>query len=134
MCDVFQDVSLQAPSGGFEPPDKRRSFRRLLNSRSAVLAANLLLLGVAPLDAQIPALQKKADSLLAEWRQAKAFADLQDSLRAAGERGGRDTIRVGALVYLVNRSPLPLAQAAAIAWPQIERFYGPAAQAFAQHP
>ncbi len=102
--------------------------------RRPVALGMVLLFGVAPVSAQIPALQRKADSLLTEWRQAKAFADLQDSLRAAGERGDRDTIRAGVLVYLVNRSPLPLAQAAAIAWPQIERFYGPAAQAFAQHP
>ncbi len=102
-------------------------------SHRFVTPGMMLLLVVGPLDAQIP-LQRKADSLLAEWRQARAFADLQDSLRVAGERGGRDTIRAGALVYLANRSPLPLAQAAAIAWPQIERFYGPAAQAFAQHP
>ncbi len=130
---VFQDVSRQAPSGGFEPSCTSRRALRLLHSLPAAIAAVLLLLGV-PLDAQIPALQRKADSLLAEWQQAKAFADLQDSLRAAGERGGRDTIRAGALVYLVNQSPLPLAQAAAIAWPQIERFYGPAAQSFAQRP
>lgn len=88
----------------------------------------------APLAGQIPKLRARADSLLVEWQLAKQFADLQDSLRLARERGGRDTIRVGALVYLVNRSPLPLAQAATIAWPQIERFYGPAAQAFAQRP
>ena len=101
------------------------------------LGATLLLLGTTlagQSGTQIPELRARADSLLTEWRQAKAFADLQDSLRLARERGGRDTIRVGSLVYLVNRSPLPLAQAAAIAWPQIERFYGPAAQAFAQRP
>ena len=98
-----------------------------------IIGAGLLLLG-APLNGQIPALRARADSLLTEWQQARHFADVQDSLRLAGERGGRDTIRVGALVYLVNRSPLPLRQAAAIAWPQLERFYGPAAQAFAQHP
>lgn len=100
---------------------------------TAVFGAAFLLLG-AQLSGQIPALRAKADSLLTEWRQAKQLADVQDSLRLAGERGGRDTIRAGALTYLVNRSPLPLAQAAAIAWPQVERFYGPAAQAFAQHP
>ncbi|HEY6224762.1 MAG TPA: hypothetical protein VIW26_13330 [Gemmatimonadales bacterium] len=97
------------------------------------LTASLLLFAT-PLAGQIPALRARADSLLTEWRQAKQFADLQDSLRLAGERGGRDTIRVGALVYLVNRSPLLLREAAAIAWPQLERFYGPAAQAFAQRP
>lgn len=97
------------------------------------IGAAFLLFG-APLDGQIPALRAKADSLLTEWRQAKQLADVQDALRLTGERGGRDTIRAGALTYLVNRSPLPLAPAAAIAWPQVERFYGPAAQAFAQHP
>jgi hypothetical protein len=105
----------------------------MCSRRTAALAAALLLTGT-PLPAQIPALRARADTLLAEWRQAKAFADLQDSLRVASERGGRDTVRAGALTYLVNRSPLPLAQAAAIAWPQVERFYGPAAQAFAQRP
>jgi hypothetical protein len=88
----------------------------------------------APLPGQIPKLRARADSLLVEWQQAKQFADLQDSLRLGRERGGRDTIHVGALVYLVNRSPLPLREAATAAWPQIERFYGPAAQAFAQRP
>ena len=88
----------------------------------------------APLAGQIAELRARADSLLVEWQLAKQFADLQDSLRLARERGGRDTIRVGALVFLVNRSPLPLREAAATAWPQIERFYGPAAQAFAQRP
>src|SRR5512135_3552517 len=88
----------------------------------------------APLAGQIPKLRARADSLLVEWQQAKQFADLQDSLRLGRERGGRDTIRVGALVLLVNRSPLPLREAATTAWPQIERFYGPAAQAFAQRP
>jgi len=88
----------------------------------------------APLAGQIPQLRARADSLLVEWQLAKQFADLQDSLRLGRERAGRDTIRAGALTYLVNRSPLPLAQAASIAWPQVERFYGPAAQAFAQRP
>jgi hypothetical protein len=103
-------------------------------SRPTVTLGAALLLVAAPLTAQIPALHARADSLLAEWREAEAFADLQDSLRLTRERGGRDTIRAGALIYLVNRSPLPLAQAAAIAWPQVERFYGPAAQAFVQRP
>jgi hypothetical protein len=88
----------------------------------------------APLAGQIRQLRARADSLLVEWQLAKQFADLQDSLRLGRERGGRDTVRAGALTYLVNRSPLPLAEAAAIAWPQVERFYGPAAQAFAQRP
>ena len=101
------------------------------------LGATLLLLGTTlagQSGAQIPELRARADTLLVEWQLAKQFADLQDSLRFGRERGGRDTIRAGALTYLVNRSPLPLAQAAAIAWPQVERFYGPAAQVFAQRP
>ncbi len=105
----------------------------MCSRREAALGAVLLLVG-GPLTGQIPALRARADTLLTDWRQAKAFADLQDSLRAASERGGRDTVRAGALTYLVNRSPLPLAEAAAIAWSQVERFYGPAAQAFARRP
>jgi hypothetical protein len=80
------------------------------------------------------ALQARADSLLHEWRQANILAAVQDSLRAAAHIAGRDTIRVGALTILANPSPLPLAQAAAQAWPEIERFYGAAAQALARHP
>ena len=80
------------------------------------------------------ALQARADSLLHEWRQANVLAAVQDSLRAAANVAGRDTIRVGALVILANPSPLPLARAATHAWPMIERFYGPAAQALAHHP
>lgn len=102
--------------------------------RPRLMLAAILLVCSPSLAAQIPALQRKADSLLAEWQQARRFADLQDSLRLERERAGRDTVRAGALTYLVNRSPLPLAQAAAIAWRQVERFYGPAAQAFAERP
>lgn len=89
----------------------------------------------APLVSQsTAALQSRADSLLREWRQANVFAVVQDSLHAAQRIAGRDTIHVGALTILANPSPLPLAQAAAQAWPEIERFYGPAAQALARHP
>lgn len=80
------------------------------------------------------ALQARADSLLQEWRQANVLAAVQDSLRAAANVAGRDTIRVGALMILANPSPLPLTRAATRAWPMIERFYGPAAQALAHHP
>src|SRR5512144_536357 len=80
------------------------------------------------------ALQARADSLLHEWRQANVLAAVQDSLRAAANVAGRDTIRVGALMILANPSPLPLAQAAAQAWPEIERFYGPVAQELVRQP
>jgi hypothetical protein len=89
----------------------------------------------APLASQSTrALQSRADSLLREWRQANVFAAVQDSLRAAQRIAGRDTIRVGGLTILVNPSPLPVARAAARAWPVIERFYGPVAQELATHP
>jgi hypothetical protein len=101
--------------------------RRLL-----VIAALLLPL---PLAGQRTAeLQARADSLLHEWRQANVLAAVQDSLRAAANVAGRDTLRVGALMILANPSPLPLTRAATRAWPMIERFYGPAAQALARHP
>jgi hypothetical protein len=105
-----------------------------MSDRMPAACCAVLLTLCAPLAGQIPQLRARADSLLVEWQLAKQFADLQDSLRLGQERSGRDTIRVGALVFLVNRSPLPLREAAATAWPQIERFYGPAAQAFAQRP
>ena len=80
------------------------------------------------------ALQARADSLLREWQQANLFAAVQDSLRAAQRIAGRDTIRVGALTILVNPSPLPVARAAAQAWPVIERFYGPVARDLVSRP
>jgi hypothetical protein len=83
---------------------------------------------------QAAALRSRADSLLREWQQASALAAVQDSLRHAASIAGRDTVRAGALTILVNPSPLPLARAAARAWPMIERFYGPAAQALARRP
>ena len=79
-------------------------------------------------------LHARADSLLREWQQASALAAVQDSLRHAAEIAGRDTVRAGALTILVNRSPLPIAPAAAQAWTQIERFFGPAAQWLARQP
>lgn len=106
--------------------DGRRT-RRLL-----VIAALLLPYPLA--GQQTAALQSRADSLLREWRQADVFAAVQDSLRAAQRIAGRDTIRVGALTILANPSPLPLAQAAAQAWPEIERFFGPIAQELIRHP
>ncbi len=79
-------------------------------------------------------LRARADSLAHEWRQANALADLQDTLRLLARRSGQDTITVGALTILANPSPLPLRDAAAEAWPVIERLYGPAVQAIAARP
>jgi hypothetical protein len=104
-------------------------------SRAGRLSVAAVLLGSATLAAQQTALVRaRADSLLREWRQATTLAAVQDSLRHAADIAGRDTVRAGALTILVNRSPLPVALAASRAWPHIERFYGPAAQALARHP
>jgi hypothetical protein len=105
----------------------------MYNRGSRILIATLL--ATPPLLGQTTAeLRARADSLAREWRQANALADLQDTLRHLARRSGQDTISVGALTILANSSPLPLQEAAAQAWPVIERLYGPAAQAIAEHP
>jgi hypothetical protein len=104
-------------------------------ARAGRLVLVFALVCTAPLVSQsTAALQSRADSLLREWRQANVFAAVQDSLRAAQRIAGRDTIRVGSLTILANPSPLPLAQAAAQAWVEIERFYGPVAQELVRQP
>jgi hypothetical protein len=97
----------------------------------AVLQLALL---AAPLTAQQAAVRARADSLLHDWREARTLAELQDSLRRTAQLAGADTVRVGSLRILANPSPLPVQQAAALAWPVIERFYGPAAEAFRHRP
>jgi hypothetical protein len=102
---------------------------------SRILRATLLLTVLGgPAAAQHAAMQARADSLLRDWREARALADLQDSLRRTAQLAGGDTVRVGALRILANPSPLPVRQAAALAWPGIEQFYGPAADAFRHRP
>jgi len=106
-----------------------------MSSRARALLSAALLAGPRILLGQhADSLQARADSLAREWRQAGALAAVQDSLRYAAEIAGRDTIRAGALTILVNPSRLPVARAAARAWPQIERFYGPAADALGRQP
>jgi len=104
-------------------------------SRTCRLTLVAALAALSPIRGQTAdALRTRADSLAREWRQANALANLQDTLRLLGSRAGRDTIRVGALTILVNPSPLPVALAAARAWPVIERLYGPAAGSLADRP
>lgn len=79
-------------------------------------------------------LRARADSLAREWRRAHALAEALDSLALTRTPEGRDTIRVGALRIITNPSPLPLAQAAARAWPVLDSFYGDEAQALAHRP
>jgi len=80
-------------------------------------------------------LAHRADSLALEWRRATALADVADSVdHAAGGASGSDTVRVGALRIISNRSPLPLREAAIRAWPAIDSLYGPDAERLAQRP
>ena len=99
----------------------------------------LLILGVlaSPLfgqDTLISRLRIRADSLLRTWQQAVAIANLADSLERERATIGRDTIAVGALRIITNASPLPVRQAAALAWPAIDSLYGSAAADLAERP
>ena len=85
-------------------------------------------------DTTLKTLRHRADSLAAEWRRADVLARLADSLERERATGGRDTIAVGALRIIANRSPLPLREAAARSWVVVDSLYGPAAQRLADHP
>jgi hypothetical protein len=104
-------------------------------SRASRFALLSTLLTPWPLAAQtVDVLRHRADSLRREWQDASALADLQDSLHLIGGTAGRDTIRVGWLTILVNRSPLQIAQAARQAGPVIERLYGQAPRDLVDRP
>ena len=85
-------------------------------------------------DTLVDRLRIRAESLLRTWQQAVTIANLADSLERERATSGRDTIAVGALRILTNPSPLPLRQAAALAWPAIDSLYGSAAADLAQRP
>lgn len=85
-------------------------------------------------DTSVTTLRHRADSLAAEWRRADVLARLADSMERERAIGGRDTIAVGALRIIANRSPLPLREAAARAWVVVDSLYGPAAQQLADRP
>lgn len=90
-----------------------------------------LLLVATPLAAQergeLERLQRKADSLARLWAEADALATLADSLAQAPVVPPTDTLRVGGLLLITNHTPLPLRDAAALAWPAIDSLYGSAA-------
>jgi len=90
--------------------------------------------GLVAQDTTVTTLRHRADSLAAEWRRADVLARLADSMERERAIGGRDTIAVGALRIIVNRSPLPLREAAARAWVVVDSLYGPAAQQLADRP
>lgn len=99
-----------------------------MSRRSWLLVA--LCVGAPPLwgqDSLVVRLRARTDSLVGSWRQAQGIADLADSLERERATAGRDTISVGALRIIANRSALPLREAAARAWPAIDSLYGPAA-------
>src|SRR5438045_3131283 len=85
-------------------------------------------------DTLVDRLRIRAESLLRTWQQAVTIANLADSLERERATSGRDTIAVGALRILTNPSPLPLRQAAALAWPAIDSLYGSAAADLAERP
>jgi hypothetical protein len=106
-----------------------------MSSQAIRFAVATSMVAALPLSAQtVEVLRQRVDSLRQQWQEANVLADLQDSLRLAKGTAGRDTIRVGGLTILANRSPLPIAEAAAHAWPIILRLYGPSAQAMVHRP
>ena len=96
---------------------------------SAVLASNLW-----GQDTTVTRLRRRADSLAAEWRRADALAMVADSLERERASIGRDTIAAGELRIVANPSPLPLAEAAARAWPVLDSLYGTSARRLASRP
>ena len=85
-------------------------------------------------DTTVTSLRHRADSLAAEWRRADLLARVADSLERERSTGGRDTVAVGALRIIANRSPLPVREAAARAWAVVDSLYGSAAQHLANRP
>lgn len=99
-------------------------------------------LGAAPVAAQdarrqdeeILRLQHSGDSLLTLWRDARALADLQDSLKHAASVGRLDTLQVHSIRIISNPSDLPLREAAERYWPSLDSLYGDAAAQLASRP
>ena len=97
--------------------------------------------------ATAPAYQRKADSLLALWDDARTFANIQLDLRAVRAQGaatavrataatrGLDPIQVGGLMILTNLpKALPFDSAARTAWKVLQRTYGSSAPALTARP
>lgn len=99
-----------------------------------LVAAALVATPLLSQDSVIQRMQSRADSLLRSWREAQRLADVADSLEHVRATAGSDTIAVGSLRIIVNRSPLPLREAAARAWPAIDSLYGSVAVELAEHP
>jgi len=104
--------------------------RRLVSIILCGLAGSTL----AAQGTSVTRLRRRADSLATEWRRADALASVADSLERERATGGRDTIAVGALRIVANRSPLPLREAAQRAWVVVDSMYGPVAQRLVTRP
>jgi len=89
---------------------------------------------LAAQDTSVMGLRRRADSLATEWRRAEVLASVADSVERERASGGRDTIAVGALRIVANRSPLPLREAGRRAWVVVDSMYGPVAQRLAAQP
>jgi hypothetical protein len=101
----------------------------------ARFALVLLCATAASLPAQDPdSLQARADSLLRVWHAAQAFADLVDSLERARAADRRDTVRAGGIRIITSPSPLPVREAAELAWPALDSLLGNAASRLTDHP
>jgi hypothetical protein len=104
---------------------------------SRALRLSLVLSGIgAPLLAQAPTqrLAARADSLAALWQEARAMADLSDSLAHAVAPPVLDTIVAGSLRVIINPSPLPIQAAADGAWHVLDSVFGSAARRFSTTP
>src|SRR4051812_1473977 len=97
-------------------------------------AAAMIAVPLHSQDSLLARLRSRRDSVLLAWREAQKLADLADSLERERAAAGADTIAVGSLVIIANRSPLPLRAAAERAWPAIDSLYGPLAAELTQHP
>lgn len=85
-------------------------------------------------DAELARMERTRDSLLVLWREARDLEALQDSLAHAASVGRLDTIDIGAIRIITNRSKLPLREAAEAYWPVLDSLYGDEAQQLRQHP
>ena len=99
-----------------------------------LIAAALCATPLLAQDSVIQRMQRRADSLLRSWHEVERLADVADSLEHVRATAGSDTIAVGSLRIIANRSPLPLREAAARAWPAIDSLYGSVAADLAEHP
>src|SRR3989442_3003857 len=130
MCSPALQEGWQPPAAecaALIRPFQGRATKRLLLPLFAVAVQSLS-------GQDVPRLQARADSLVREWRRARALADMVDSLDHARAAGGTDTISVGALRIVTTPSPARLREAASRAWPVIDSLYGTEARQLAQRP